>query len=147
MAEGERQTNGERRAIVDQLILHESLRLKPYTDSVGKITIGVGRNLSDNGLSHAEAMLLLDHDLDAAIRDCATFPWFPSLDPIRQRVLVDMAFNLGLTRLRGFRRMLRLIEEGDYVRAAHAMRNSAWARQVKTRADRLIRMMNTGEAV
>src|SRR5688572_26548191 len=96
-----------RQKLVDQLLLHEGLRLKPYPDTKGKITIGVGRNLSDKGITHSEAMLLLDHDLDECITDLASFPWFAGLDPVRQRVLIDMRLNLGPTGFRSFKRTLR----------------------------------------
>jgi lysozyme len=136
----------ERQMLVDQLIRHEGLRLKPYMDSVGKITIGVGRNLSDVGISQREAMDLLDHDVDEAVADLAgSFPWFVSLDHVRQRVMIDMRFNLGPTRFRVFKRMLRAMAEQDYPKAASAMRDSVWFQQVKTRGVRLVQMMLTGQ--
>jgi lysozyme len=134
----------ERHDLMDQLIRHESLRLKPYMDSVGKITIGVGRNLSDVGITTAEAMVLLENDINDVLADLRTFDWFPGLDAVRRRVLVDMRFNLGPSRFRGFKAMLRYVSVGEYELAAKAMRNSLWAKQVKTRADRLIVMMRTG---
>src|SRR3990167_270296 len=91
-------TGGMRRGLSDQLIRHEGLRLKLYSDSLGVPTIGVGRNLRDKGISHAEAMLLLENDLDEVLVDLQTFPWWAALDPVRQRVLVDLRFNLGPTR-------------------------------------------------
>jgi lysozyme len=132
-----------------QLMTDEGLRLKPYVDTVGKMTIGVGRNLTDVGLSQVEALYLLENDIDRAIRDLvAVFPWFVSLDPVRQTVLINMAFNMGLgspTRgLRSFVRTLAAIERGDYEAAAAGMRASKWARQVKYRAERLATMMETG---
>lgn len=135
----------QRRILEKQLALHEGRRLTPYMDTVGKITIGVGRNLSDNGISPSECDLLLSHDIDDVIRDLVTFAWFADLDPVRQRVVADMRFNLGPNRLRQFQRTLRRIEAGDYTGAASSMRESLWARQVKSRADRLIQMMRTGE--
>lgn len=134
----------EREALIAQLTLHEGRRRLPYMDTVGKITIGVGRNLSDKGLSDREIDTLLTNDIDECIADLASFPWFRSLDAIRQRVLVDLRFNLGPTRFRAFKRTLRMIEQGDYDKAADALRNSLWAKQVGQRADRLIRMMRTG---
>lgn len=137
-------TPAERQALVDQLILHESMRLKPYTDEFGNVTIGIGRNLTGKGISSAEAFYLLGNDIDEVEADLLTFPWFHGLDPIRQRVLRDMRFNLGHGKFRTFLRTIRLVSEGDYAAAASAMRSSAWARQVKSRADRLIDMMRTG---
>lgn len=135
-------TNRER--LRAQLIRHEGLRRFPYTDTVGKLTIGVGRNLSDVGISDAEAMDLLDHDLDACIRDLSTTPWFADLDPVRQRVMVDMRFNLGATRLRSFRNTLAAVARGDYEAAAIGMMRSLWAKQVGPRAVRLAAMMRDG---
>lgn len=137
----------DRQKLVDQLVQHEGLRLKPYTDTVGKLTIGCGRNLSDKGISSREAFDLLDHDIDEAITDLGTFPWFSGMDPVRQRVLVDMRFQLGATGLRGFRKMLAACGRGDYASAAREMRASQWAQQVPTRAARLIAMMRTGADV
>lgn len=134
-----------RQTLVDQLILHEGLRLSPYMDSVGKITIGVGRNLSDNGLSNAEAMTLLNHDIDEAITDLGTFPWYLALDEVRQRAMTDLRFNLGPTRFRDFKRMIRAMSEQDYPKAAAAMRDSIWYGQVKARATRLVSMILTGK--
>jgi lysozyme len=134
--------------LVDQLIRHEGRRLFPYTDSVGKTTIGVGRNLDDVGISEEEARYLLDHDIDGAVADLtSSFPWFSALDDVRQRVMIDMRFNLGPTRFRGFKRMLRMMAEGNYVQAAASMRDSLWYRQVKGRGVRLVQMMLTGKDV
>lgn len=137
-------TSAEWQALTHQLILHEGLRLKPYLDTVGKWTIGVGRNLTDVGISDAEASLLLEHDLHRCLEDCETFLWFHSLDPIRQRVIVDMRFNLGAAGLRKFTNTLAAVARGDYDAAATGMMKSLWARQVKRRAVRLAEMMRTG---
>lgn len=129
----------------EQLIAHEDLRLFPYVDTVGKITIGVGHNLTDKGISKKIALLLLDEDLDEAVGDLATFPWFAALDPIRQRVVVEMRFNLGPTRFRGFRNTLAAVSRGQYDVAAQGMLASKWAKQVKGRAVTLATMMRTGQ--
>lgn len=135
----------QRQILVEQLVAHEGLRLKPYVDTVGKITIGVGRNLTDNGISSDEAFSLLDHDINGVLADLGTFGWFSALDPVRQRVLADMRFNLGPSRLRGFRDMLHAVAIGDYHQAASQMLASRWASQVKDRATTLAAMMRTGE--
>ena len=136
-----------RDALLAQLVLHEGYRAKPYMDSVGKITIGVGRNLSDVGLSDGEVRTLLANDVDAMIADLATFPWFLTLDPVRQRVIADMRFNLGPTRFRGFQRVIKAMARQDYQTAAVSMRESMWFRQVKSRGVRLVKMMQTGAEV
>ena len=127
----------------EQLLLHEGLHLKPYVDTVGKVTIGVGRNLTDVGLSLPEIGNLLADDIERARRLVQRFPWFNDLDMVRTKVLVDMAFNLG-GRLLGFKLFLAAVGRGDYTVASTEMLNSAWARQVPTRAARLATMMRTG---
>ncbi len=134
----------DRDILVTQLIRDEKEMLHPYMDPAGVITIGVGRNLTDMGISHDESMLLLEHDIDAAIHDLNSFPWFAALDPVRQRVLINMRFNLGLPRLLGFQRLLRLLGEQDYQAAGVAMRDSLWFTQTKFRAVRLVQAMQTG---
>ncbi|MGH8899502.1 MAG: glycoside hydrolase family protein [Egibacteraceae bacterium] len=130
----------------DQLVRHEGLRLKPYRDTVGKLTIGVGRNLDDVGLTEEEAYDLLSNDVDRTERSLrSAVPCFGSLDDARQRVLADMAFNLGVTGLLQFKKMLAAVEARDFDLAASEMLGSAWAGQVKGRAETLARMMKRGE--
>jgi lysozyme len=124
----------------------EGIRLKPYRDTVGKLTIGIGRNLDDVGISHREADYLLDNDIDAAEQDCRrAFPWFGELNSVRQGVLINMAFNLGIVRLKQFVRTLAAVQRGDYATAAKGMLASKWATQVKGRAARLAAEMERGE--
>lgn len=129
-----------------QLVADEGLRLRPYVDTVGKVTVGVGRNLTDKGISHAEAMTLLENDIDEAEQALvARWPWVAELGPVRYAVLLNMCFNLGPEGLAGFRNMLALVEFGDYAQAAEHMLVSKWAAQVKGRAVRLAKQMLTGE--
>ena len=128
-----------------QLVRHEGLRLKPYRDTVGKLTVGVGRNLDDVGISEAEALTLLAADVARAEAGLdARLPWWRTLDPVRADVLVDMAFNLGIAGLCGFERTLGAVREGRWEDAAAGMAASAWARQVGGRATELARQMRTG---
>lgn len=131
-------------ALRQQLIDHEGLRLKIYVDTVGKRTIGVGRNLDDKGITQAEALHLLDNDLWECITDLVGFEWFERLDPVRQRALVDMRFNLGPTRFRTFHRTLLALANGQYGVAADGMLASKWASQVGRRATRLAGMVRSG---
>lgn len=132
----------ERQLLVAQLIEHEGLRARPYVDTAGKITIGVGRNLTDTGISDREAFDLLDHDLDACITDLAgAFPWFGELDAVRQRAVVDLRFNLGPHRFRDFKHFIHYMAIGDYVKAAGALRDSIWYGQVKQRGVTLAAMI------
>lgn len=136
----------DRQALIANLIRDEGLRLFPYLDTTNHITIGVGRNLTDRGISRDEALAMLDHDIDAVLGELrVNFPWFVALDEVRQRVLANMAFNLGLPKLRTFVNTLHAIADGDYQKAARGMRASLWAQQVGRRAERLAVMMATGE--
>jgi lysozyme len=131
----------------EQLMRDEGVRLKPYRDSVGKLTIGVGRNLDDVGISHDEADVLLRNDIDRASAWLRThFPWTLALDEVRRAALVNMAFNLG-GRLEGFVQLLARLEAGDYESAAKEMLDSAWAHQVGPRAVRLAEQIRTGNWV
>jgi lysozyme len=128
------------------LIRDEGLELNPYKDSVGKLTIGVGRNLSDNGISEDEAIAMLRTDIARATTDAKSlFRNFDSLSEVRQRVLVNMAFNMGRKRLSSFRKMREAVESGRYQQAATEMVDSRWYKQVGIRAVRLEYMMRTGE--
>src|SRR3990167_4092982 len=139
-------TSADRDALRQQLIAHEGMRLKPYTDTVGKLTIGVGRNLHDRGITEAEARYLLDNDINTAIGDLLALTWFPDLDPIRQRVFVDLCFNLGIVRLKMFVKMLDAASRKDWPNAASELLNSKYAEQVKQRAQTLAAMLITGRA-
>lgn len=128
------------------LIRHEGMKLRAYYCPAGRITVGVGRNLEDLGLTEDEALYLLDNDIRRFRREVSQgIPWFSQLDDVRQEVLICMAFNLGLKRLMSFRGMLAALKAKDYDRAASEMLNSVWAAQVKKRAVELAQMMRTGE--
>jgi lysozyme len=132
--------------LIDQLIRDEGIKLKPYRDTVGKLTIGVGRNLDDVGITKEEAVFLLHNDIRAA--EDAVFKalaWTVNMDPIRRAVLVNMAFNMGIGGLLTFKHTLALVQQGKYDDAADAMQNSAWSEQVGPRAARLSVQMRTGE--
>jgi lysozyme len=136
----------------NQLILHEGMRLDMYEDTVGVRTIGVGRNLEHVGLrSEAEARFLLRSDIVAIRAELETaLPWLGDLDEVRQRVLMDMAFNLGVSGLMKFTKTLSLVADGHYLAASEEMLRgsdggpSKWATQVGQRATTLSTMMADG---
>ncbi len=135
-----------RNAISQMISRHEGLRLDLYKCPADKWTIGYGRNLEDNGIREDEALLMLNNDIDQVLHECQrAFDWFDRLDNPRQDVVLDMVFNLGLTRFRGFKKMIRALSDGDYITAAEEMMDSRWAKQVKTRAITLRQIMITGE--
>lgn len=124
------------------LIKHEGLKLKPYIDSVGKLTIGVGRNLDDNGITKEEALHLLYHDVCDAMTDAKRLcSIWDELSDARKSVLINMAFNMGYARLSQFVRFWNAIHKKDWDEAAEEMLASKWATQVKGRATELANMM------
>lgn len=139
--------------LAEELERDEGKRLKPYKDSVGKWSIGIGRNLDDKGISQSECALMLANDIAEHLGLLDKYlPWWKSLDEVRQRVLANMAFNLGVGpsaeqptgKLLTFKTTLAAIERGDFEGAANGMSASAWARQVGVRATRLIELMRKG---
>jgi lysozyme len=128
-----------------QLKVDEGVKRFPYRDSVGKLTIGCGRNLDDVGLSDEEINFLLTQDLYRADMTARTlFPGFERLSDARKAVLVNMAFNLGQTRLAGFQRLREAVKEQDWEQAAKEMLDSRWSQQVGQRAVRLAKQMKEG---
>ena len=124
--------------ITSDLKRDEGLRLELYRCSAGKLTVGWGRNLSDNGITLREAEILLENDIARAIADLnRALPWWHDLPAPRQRGLVNQCFNLGLTRLLGFKKMLAALQIGDGGRAAEEALDSVWAGQVGERAQRI----------
>lgn len=130
----------------EQLYRDEGVRLKPYHDQVGKLTIGVGRNLDDVGISMTEADLLLDNDITrASAAVLARIPFAGTLSEIRLAVLINMSFNCGIAGLLGFKKFLAAVEAQDWATAAKEMLDSKWHRQVGARAERLAKQMLTNE--
>jgi len=145
-------------AITDKLIerikSHEGYKITPYKDTVGKWTVGYGRNLEDNPLTPIEVIKLfgktefkstVDAQVffeDLLIRDIKlhteelenNLAIFPMCDKDEQTVLIDMAFNLGVPSLLSFKGMLHAIDNDDKVQAAVELLDSQYAEQVKTRA-------------
>lgn len=123
---------------------HEGLRLQPYKCTAGKLTIGYGRNIEDNGISVYEAEVMLENDIQKCYALCIKFPFWNNLNEVRQSVILDMCYNLGFTRLQGFKKMLKALEIQDYKSAAKEMLDSKWARDVKSRATELAELMTYG---
>lgn len=136
--------------LTDQLILHEGSKKVdgkhvPYRDSTGNLTVGYGHNLTANGISEEVARYILYLDMQNAINEARTLDWFEGLDDVRKNVVVDMVFNMGLPTFKTFKGTIDHIKRGEYKDASRHMLDSLWARQVKGRAVRLARMMETGE--
>lgn len=128
----------------EMLIEHEGVRLHPYRDVAGVLTIGVGRNLEDRGLTIEEVEFMLNNDIDQCVEEAGKLPYFWSLSSNRQLVIVDMLFNLGMHRLKKFVKMSDALLCSNYEAAANEMLDSKWARQVGKRAIELAEMMRYG---
>lgn len=126
------------------IISHEGYRKHMYTCTAGRKTIGYGFNL-EVGMTEDEAFLLLQHRLNLLDEQLAyTLPFYTRLSAVRQDVLCDMAYNLGLAGLLKFRKMLAAVERSAWDMAAAEMLDSKWARQVGKRADELAFLMRSG---
>jgi len=152
---------------VNKLIAHEGLRLQVYKDTLGIDTIGIGRNLEDRGITkeeldwmdipnmdavyeygitEADAMYLAKNDVQIVEEELVrAHPCVDKLDAVRQLVLMDMAFNMGVPRLRKFTKMWNAIHENKFDIAAKEMLDSRWAVQVKSRSTKLAHAMHHGE--
>lgn len=139
-------TPNGRQKLKSLLVHHESYRQFPYTDSTGHLSVGIGRNLSNRGISPEEALALLDDDIQYfGSKLNSLLPFFPGLDENRQIVLVNMCFNLGVNGFLAFHSMLDAIEKGDYEKASEEILNSKAAEQCPERYHQLAEIMKTGE--
>lgn len=128
-----------------QLRVDEGVKSKPYRDTVGKWTIGCGRNLDDVGLSPEEIDFLLDNDINRAEADAKDlFPTFDLLSDVRKAVLINLSFNIGKVRLAQFKKLRKAVTSEDYEQASVEMLTSLWADQVGQRANRLAKQMRDG---
>lgn len=127
---------------------HEGFVPHAYQDSLGYWTIGYGRLIDKQkggGISRFEAHELLDNDVRETMRSLDEhLPWWRSLDEARQVAIVDMAFNLGVQGLMGFRNMLMALEQGQWQMAAQEALNSLWAKQVGQRANEIAKILVDG---
>ena len=157
----------DKQVLIDKLIESEGMVLSVYQDTLGIDTIGIGRNLVDRGISkeeldaldiptighvyeygitEADAVYLAKNDVEIVENELLNaHPCVAELDAVRQLVLVDMAFNMGVPRLRKFKKMWAAIHEKDFMTAAKEMLDSRWANQVKSRSHRLANKMHHGE--
>ena len=134
------------RDLATMLEQHEGRRSHPYRDDVGKLIIGVGRNLDDRGLSADEIDVLLANDITIARAGCrALIPAFDGFNSKRQAGLISMAFNLGQTRLADFMRMRAAINDGNWTGASTEALDSYWAGQVGRRASEIAALLRSSE--
>lgn len=131
--------------LIKQLKKHEGVELKPYKCTSNKLTIGIGRNLEDVGISENEAEYLLMNDLDTYMTAAKTYDWYNGLNDARKAVIVNMLFNMGQTNFNKFLKMKQALDVGDHAEAAKQMLESKWAKQVKGRSEELAKQMETGK--
>jgi lysozyme len=146
--------------LLNQIKRHEGYKQHSYRCSEGKLTIGYGYNLDANPLrlssleiSHALKTGMMEHEADRLLNlmvgrcidqlDTA-LPWCADIDAVRESVLINMAYNMGVVGLLKFTNTLSLIKSGDYAAAANEMLKSKWAKQVGHRAVELSEQMRTG---
>jgi lysozyme len=129
---------------IEQIKIDEGFRGQPYECTAGKITIGYGRNLDDNPLTKKEAEYLLRNDLEKISKEAAKLPYYSELDPYRRGVILNMLYNLGMTRFLKFKNMNKALAMKNYYLAAEEMLDSKWADQVGDRATRLAKIMRNG---
>lgn len=130
----------DRNALIERLKREEGDKQFPYKDTKGKLTGGIGRNLSDVGLSPEERVYLCNNDIDRAEHDLdRNLVWWRLISPTRQSVLVDMCFNMGWgnghTGLSSFTHTLEAIRLGDYTAASVGILNSQYHRDTGRRAE------------
>ncbi|CAM3528870.1 glycoside hydrolase family protein [Arcobacter aquimarinus] len=128
------------------IIRFEGLKLKPYKCPADKLSIGYGRNLEDNGITINEAIFMLENDLlNIKLELEDKLPVFNQLDDVRQNVLIEMAYNMGVPKLLGFKNTIDYLEvaifslnNGDFgvakshfLFASEEMLNSKWHEQHK----------------
>jgi len=153
--------------LIQKLIHHEGLVLQVYQDTLGIDTIGIGRNLEDRGITdeeledmgianidhvyefgitEADAILLAENDVEIVEDELLrAHPCVDRLDAVRQLILIDMAFNMGVPRLKKFKKMWAAIHDENFTVASKEMLDSRWASQVKSRSTKLAHAMYSGE--
>jgi len=132
-------------AAKEQIKIDEGFKGNVYQCTAGANTIGYGRNLDQNPLTEEEADYLLENDLKKVVKQCQRFAFYQNLKPERRAVIINMVFNLGLSRFNKFKKLQAALFIEDYEAASREMLDSNWAVQVGKRADRLAKTMRLGK--
>jgi len=132
--------------LIEQLKRHEGIKLKPYKCTANRLTIGVGRNLQDVGISEEEAEYLLQNDIAEARHQLLTaFPWMSDFNDARISAMINFTFNVGIGTVKKFEKALAALKEKNYDEAANQMMKSVWAIQVKGRAVEVTEQIRSGK--
>lgn len=130
--------------IESMLIADEGLELKPYKCTAGKLTIGIGRNLDDVGISQDEAVYLLSNDIKRLERALMASATYNSLDESRKAAIMNMAFQLGVNGCLAFKNMWAALASKDWRKAHDEALSSQWAKQTPARANRVALILLNG---
>ena len=132
--------------LLEQLIRHEGMELKPYKCTSDKLTIGVGRNLQDVGITKEEALVLLENDVRNVEQQLKHYmPWSETLDPVRRAALINFVFNVGIGTALKFENAMAALKASDFDIAAEQLLDSRWANQVGQRRMEISEQIRTGE--
>lgn len=140
--------------LVKCLRADEGVRTKAYDDATGKevtapsgrLTIGVGRNIEDNGISEATISQMLQEDIECCLKEAQRLfglDFFNSLSTPRQHAIIMMIFQLGAAGFFEFRNTIAAIKQNNFALAAEHARKSLWARQVPDRAKRVTTLLES----
>ena len=131
--------------LIEQLKIHEGMKLKPYLCTSKKLTIGIGRNLDDVGISKEEAEMLLKNDIYEATNQLLNaFPWMATFSDVRISAMINFTFNVGIGTVRKFSNTIEYLKNEDWEAAADEMMDSKWAEQVGDRAIQITEQIRTG---
>jgi lysozyme len=132
--------------LINQLKRHEGVKLKPYKCSAGKLTIGVGKNIEDNGITLEEAEYLLQNDIaEARSQLLNSFPWMSTLNDARISAMINFTFNVGIGTVKKFKNALEHLKNREFDEAATEMLNSRWSEQVGARSKEIADQIRTGK--
>ena len=135
--------------IIEMLRVHEGVETHAQKCIADKTTIGVGRNIDPSGgigLSSDEIDYLLSNDVKRVSAELIrAFSWYSELDEVRKDAMIDMCFNMGLPRLKLFKKRLAAMANGDYDIAAIEFLDSNWANQVGGRYIIVTDMIRSGD--
>ena len=131
--------------LIEQLKIHEGMKLKPYLCTSKKLTIGIGRNLDDVGISKEEAEMLLKNDIYEATNQLLNaFPWMATFSDVRISAMINFTFNVGIGTVKTFTKSIDALKKEDFNLAADMMLDSRWANQVGDRAIQITEQIRTG---
>tara|TARA_R110000737_G_C14520451_1_gene475302 strand:- start:93 stop:539 length:447 start_codon:yes stop_codon:yes gene_type:complete len=138
----------DRTKLEQELIMDEGYKYETYHDHLGFLTLGVGHLVLDTDpelklpvgtlVSEERIRECLNNDIDIVCEELdRNLPWWRELEDNRQRVMVNMCFNLGYPRFSKFKNFLAAVQDKDWEKAGIEMMDSKWANQVGDRAKRL----------